>query len=222
MFSSMSLKRKILISLLAAGLLPLLIIGVIIDYQASNALKAQAFNQLVSIRDIQKQQIESYFSQVRDQVETFSSSRMIIDAAKGFRFAFKLLGSEIDASGRLDAFKQQLAAYYQDDFANAYQARTGDAIDATGLMPSAVLEIAAQHQYIAANPNPLGDKHQLDSIDDGSSYDELHQRYHPAIRQYLEKFGYYDIFIVDAVSGNIIYSVFKELDFATNLKTGPY
>jgi len=37
----------------------------------------------------------------------------------------------------------------------------------------------------------------------------------------LEAFGYYDIFFVDN-EGNVVYTVFKELDFATNLKQGPY
>ena len=42
------------------------------------------------------------------------------------------------------------------------------------------------------------------------------------IRSYLKKFGYYDIFLCDLASGDIVYSVFKELDFTTSLKEGPY
>lgn len=45
---------------------------------------------------------------------------------------------------------------------------------------------------------------------------------HPEIKRFLDEYGYYDIFIVDSASANIVYSVFKELDFATNLETGPY
>jgi len=36
------------------------------------------------------------------------------------------------------------------------------------------------------------------------------------------KFGYYDIFLVESNSDNIIYSAAKELDYATSLKTGAY
>ena len=42
------------------------------------------------------------------------------------------------------------------------------------------------------------------------------------MRHQLEAFGYYDIFIVDNASGNVVYTVFKELDFATNLTTGSW
>ncbi|MCB2203346.1 HAMP domain-containing protein [bacterium] len=39
---------------------------------------------------------------------------------------------------------------------------------------------------------------------------------------YLEQEGYYDVFIVDAESGDIVYTVKREADFATNLHSGPY
>jgi methyl-accepting chemotaxis protein len=36
-----------------------------------------------------------------------------------------------------------------------------------------------------------------------------------------QAFGYYDIFLVDIHNGNIVYSVFKELDYATSIMTEP-
>ena len=62
----------------------------------------------------------------------------------------------------------------------------------------------------------------LDNASDFSAYSKRHAEIHPIVRSYLEKFGYYDIFLVDHQTGHIVYSVFKELDFATSLKDGPY
>nr|WP_238937632.1 cache domain-containing protein [Pseudoalteromonas sp. S16_S37] len=59
----------------------------------------------------------------------------------------------------------------------------------------------------------------LDPLD-GSVYAAVHKQYHGSYKQLLEAFGYYDIFIVDAQSGNVVYSVFKEIDFATSLASG--
>ena len=56
-----------------------------------------------------------------------------------------------------------------------------------------------------------GLKHHLDNAGDGSSYSKVHEFYHQTIRSYLEKFGYYDIFLVDDETGYVVYSVFKEL-----------
>lgn len=75
--------------------------------------------------------------------------------------------------------------------------------------------------YIEDNPNPLGEKDKLDAASDGSAYSNTHALYHPWLRTFLRARGYYDIFLIDT-DGNLVYTVFKELDYATNLLTGPY
>jgi len=55
-----------------------------------------------------------------------------------------------------------------------------------------------------------------------SEYSRLHEEIHPVVRTYLEKFGYYDIFLIDPDNGKIVYSVFKELDYATSLLDGAW
>ena len=76
--------------------------------------------------------------------------------------------------------------------------------------------------YIDENPNPVGKKHLLDYAPDGSRYSQLHRAYHPIFRNFLEKFGYYDIFLVEPDTGHIVYTVFKELDYGTSLISGQY
>ncbi|MDJ0894480.1 MAG: methyl-accepting chemotaxis protein [Alphaproteobacteria bacterium] len=78
-----------------------------------------------------------------------------------------------------------------------------------------------QHLYIEENPHPTGQKEKLDAADDGSMYSVTHARYHPWLRRLLQQRGYYDIFLFDP-SGNLVYTVFKELDYATNLVHGEY
>ncbi|MBT5841094.1 MAG: HAMP domain-containing protein [Rhodospirillaceae bacterium] len=71
------------------------------------------------------------------------------------------------------------------------------------------------------NPNKLGEKHKLITASDGSAYSKTHGQLHPWFKKFLEARGYYDVFLVD-LSGNVVYSVFKELDFATNLNKGEW
>lgn len=78
-----------------------------------------------------------------------------------------------------------------------------------------------QNTYIHKNPNPIGKKHLLDDSMDDLLYNKLHKEFHPWFKRYLEKGGYYDIFLID-LEGNVIYTVFKELDFASNLKNGEW
>lgn len=78
-----------------------------------------------------------------------------------------------------------------------------------------------QNAYIEKNPFPTGKKEELDFASDGSAYSRIHAKYHPWFRQFLRERGYYDIFLFDT-QGNLVYTVFKELDYATNLQVGAY
>ncbi len=73
-----------------------------------------------------------------------------------------------------------------------------------------------QRLYIEDNPHPTGQKENLDAANDGSLYSDYHAAYHPWFRHFLRERGYYDIFLFD-LDGNLVYTVFKELDYATNL-----
>ena len=105
-------------------------------------------------------------------------------------------------------------------------AKDGDALNAFDGFESAwasekLSGNSLQNTYIHKNPNPIGKKHLLDDGLDGSKYSELHKEFHPWFRRYLEKGGYYDIFLID-LEGNVIYTVFKELDFASNVRNGAW
>ncbi|MDX1738662.1 MAG: cache domain-containing protein, partial [Alphaproteobacteria bacterium] len=75
--------------------------------------------------------------------------------------------------------------------------------------------------YIKNNPNALGEKHRLDKGASDLNYNEIHKKYHPVFRDFLEEHGYYDIFLISR-EGDLVYSVFKEEDYATNLLDGEW
>lgn len=78
-----------------------------------------------------------------------------------------------------------------------------------------------QALYITDNPHPTGEKDSLNAAQDGSAYSKTHGKYHPSVRKFLKERDYYDIFLFDT-DGNLVYSVFKELDYATNLNNGKW
>ena len=117
-----------------------------------------------------------------------------------------------------------MASYYVNEFGQQYtrlnDGRGGRAQDKLNELKVSTKKL--QYNYISNNPNPLGEKDALASADDGTQYSQWHKKYHPSIQKFLKEFNYYDIFLVDNETGHIVYSVFKELDFATSLKDGPY
>ncbi len=81
-----------------------------------------------------------------------------------------------------------------------------------------------QKAYIDDNPYPIGEKQKLFSLKGEyaqklSEYDKLHREFHPFADAIIKSFGFYDIFLV-APDGDIVYTYFKERDFATNLDHG--
>lgn len=77
--------------------------------------------------------------------------------------------------------------------------------------------LALQVAYITVNPHPLGSKDQLDFAPGSEEYHAVHRQYHPTYRSILYQRNFYDIFMFD-LRGNLIYSVYKELDYATNFE----
>ncbi|MDA1100245.1 MAG: hypothetical protein O2967_14805 [Proteobacteria bacterium] len=197
--------------------------GVLVEIVDS--LRSEAIARMTAIRESKKAAVSRYFDGIRDQVLTLSEDTMIVDSALGFNAAFNSYAAETGLTPqRLSEMRTALRTYYTDTFVPEYRSQNETAdFDAIGtvakLSDSAVV---FQHNFIRANKNPLGRKHLLDGLGDGSSYDRLHAKVHPILRSYLEKFGYYDIFLVDAEQGVVQYSVFKEVDFGTSLKTGPW
>jgi methyl-accepting chemotaxis protein len=94
-------------------------------------------------------------------------------------------------------------------FESAYDAVDGD--------PTAIL----QSLYIDENPHPAGERHRLVDAGDGSPYSTVHGDYHRWFSRLVEERGYYDVFLVNH-EGVVVYSVFKEADFATSLVDGQW
>ncbi len=78
-----------------------------------------------------------------------------------------------------------------------------------------------QRLYIHENPYSVTERHNLDSAQDTSVYSAIHAQYHPPFRRFLQHYGYYDVFLFD-LKGNLIYSVSKADDFATNMNDGEW
>ncbi|MCK5011667.1 MAG: cache domain-containing protein, partial [Deltaproteobacteria bacterium] len=56
---------------------------------------------------------------------------------------------------------------------------------------------------------------------DSAEYSALDKELRPFLTYYNKSFGYYDLFLISC-EGDIVFTVIKEDDFGTNLKTGPY
>ena len=120
----------------------------------------------------------------------------------------------------------ELEDFYTDTFAPLLASKSPDkAFDAASiqdLIPTDDITKHLQTTYIVANENEVGSKNELLRGADSTYYTAQHVKFHTLFSDFLDKFGFYDIFLIDNRDGRIVYSVFKEIDYATSLKTGPF
>jgi methyl-accepting chemotaxis protein len=160
---------------------------------------------------------------------TFCANRLLVGGAGLFTASSALRGGVAQelaavAESRATAIEAYLAGVQGDLRFMAQDPGTADALRAFKLGWDALgsdQEATLQRLYIADNPHPTGEKDALMDAGDGSLYSNAHAAHHPTFRTFLKEGGYYDIFLFD-LDGNLIYSVFKELDYATDLNAGEY
>ncbi|QFU21576.1 HAMP domain-containing protein [Shewanella eurypsychrophilus] len=217
-FNNMPLARKLTFVLSIIGLVPAIIIASIALFNSSQALSNDKSSALTAVAELKTSIISQYFNTAQSQLENLSRSGMARNALNEFSKGYHSYLEEYQVDGA-----STLKRYYRDEFGAKYLTDTSESIDDTALV-SSLSEIARalQTSYISLNPYPLGEKDKL--IDNGSStlYDRTHNQYHKDFSSYVSEFGYYDIFLIDANSHEVVYSVYKELDYATNLESGPY
>jgi methyl-accepting chemotaxis protein len=187
------------------------------------SLQEQAKSHLISVRDMTSENTTGYFDTIKNQTLTFSNNRTIIDAMVEFKKAFNSYIDE-DTSFYTPRMKEDVRQYYNQDFSKKY-CTSNDATDPNIECLITSLDsqpIALQHLFISENSSPIGEKDELVKPNNNSLYSLVHELYHPHIRDFLQRFEYYDIFLVDPDSGYIIYSVFKELGYTASLIDGPY
>jgi PAS domain S-box-containing protein len=223
MFNHLKIGTKILLIITLVSILAISISGYIGYDTAKQSLTEESFNKLTAVRELKANQIEAYFQQISDQVLTFSEDRMIVKAMMAFKTGFQNLETELDITDMSD-IDLKLQAYYQNEYLTRLLPNLDEdkvQVSVSDYWPTDDNHRILQSLYISSNPQPTGSKQLLDFAEDISHYSKAHKIYHPVIRNYLEKFGYYDIFLVDN-NGHIVYTVFKEVDYGTSLLTGPY
>lgn len=213
----LSIRSKLIIILLTVSSISILLTAYLGYRNGQANLTDRAFSQLTSLRASKSYQIEAYIRTIRNHVQTLSEDPSVVTAMRDFSAAYQQLGTVPEEAARQD----KLSAYYQNEFLPRL-AKTERGTPVLGaFLPESVASSYLQYHYIAANSNPVGKKDALDQANDGSTYGQVHSRMHPNFRNIIKNFGYYDMFLIDP-QGTIVYTVYKETDFTSNLTTGPY
>ncbi len=223
MFKYMSIRSKLLLLMLIVGLLSAAAVGMLSYNNAKTSLTATIYDQLTALRETKKRQTENYFKDQFIAFDVFSNQQQVGEALEVFSQNFHV--ATAPPSSSIEGLKQ----FYQTDYLAKLKANSDGEPVLTTFFPQSESAQTRQIQFISENPAETGSKENLvrpnlagSSQIDSNPYAKAHAKYHPLFVRMLRKLDYYDIFLIDHNSGDIVYSVYKEADYATNLDTGPY
>jgi len=159
-------------------------------------LEQLAFNQLIAVRDIKKDQINRYFT------ERHGDMNVLRETADTLRE---------NAVKKLEAVQALKKAELEEYFTRAYEdvraiADSKDALDAFALLKG-------YHDTMNTDAHgPLNVN--------TPEYKQLHKKVDPFLEKYVKTYGYYDVFIICAKHGHVLYTQSQESDLGENVGDG--
>ena len=217
MIDKLSIQSKLMLMLLGVCISSIIAIAYVGYDNGRQALNNSIQNQLTSVRETKAYQIERYFKQVRADIQTYSRGG-VNDAVVGLGKAYQ----ELETQKIQLNWHNKLKDYYEQEFLPKLAENTEGRPLLYSYLPQNSAARYLQYYYIANNGNPIEEKEYLNNANDGSSYSSIHEIVQPIFSNFIAQLGYYDLFLIDAQTGNIVYTVKKEADFGTNLFKGPY
>lgn len=214
----LSIGSKLLTMLLLAGMLGVAAAGLVADYYGSAALQAAIFNQLTTVRENKREQMVDYFEGLRREFRLLSETPTTMRAFTAFSDAYHRMSKLAPAT---ELASPKLVKFYRDVFLPklAHESEGTPSLDA--YLPTDSVARRLQTDYIADNPFPYDEKQKFLVSSRGGLYDQAHAEFHPFFLEVASQVRIDDVMLID-VQGDVVYSLSKEVDFATNLRTGPY
>ncbi len=190
MLLQLTLKTKLLLSLLMMGLIPFIIIGYFATHKANIALSEQAFNHLESVREIKKSQLENFLAERDGDIQSLT------DMLKAFRHQAlqKIQAVQEHKKAQVEEyFKERhrdLKAWSQDEFMVEAVSQFDGAFKLEGLQIGGLAWSSVETQ--------IGQK---------------------LIQYTAEQHSYEDLLLINK-EGDVVYSILKGAELGNNVLTG--
>lgn len=202
------IKYKLLFFFLILSIGPLAFSMYSFYMKSVSSLQQRTYDQLKAVREIKRKEIEAYFNLIRNQAVYFAGGALTLDAFNDFNRAFSGLYNKDKSTERSDL----LETYYNEEFFKNLRLIHPDTFSLQKLYPSDPRSVLLQTQYLVSNK----------TVFKPNEYNTVHEKYHGVFSAFAKINGFYDVFLIEDSTGYILYSVKKEIDFATSLLSGAH
>jgi methyl-accepting chemotaxis protein len=221
----MNIRQKLLYGAAALTAIPVALTAAILwagaSQLSSRTINEQTRSELTSIRESRRTAITDEINSRVADIATIAAQRSTLEAFRALRAGFATAARDVpkfDAAAANAAMNEYIQQPFKAEFARRNAEAMPDFSKAVAARDANA--VALQAVYITSNPNPLGQKDKLVKADTDFPYSRAHTQFHPGFERALKLQGFYDFFLVDIATDNVVYTVFKELDFGSNLNNG--
>lgn len=208
----LSAKSRFTTIMVLTASIAMLLVGALAWSEGRQSLEDAEFTHLTSIRVAKSRQVEEYFQTINNQLRLMSQDQTVAAAMVKFSRGYRRLSEDTVPA----AYDATLQRHYAAEFLPGLQENLlGGTADYPAFEPRSSAAKFLQHKYVLGETSALDDTPLRD-------YAAYHDQYHDGFADFLNTFGYYDVFLIDFDTGDIVYSVAKEVDLGTNLLNGPY
>jgi len=219
----MLIKTKLLIVSLLSLLTLAVIITTISVQDATDALVKAEINKLKVLNSAKRGEVSNYFDSLKGLLTSLANHKGTKESFLAFENGFYKLQDELKLNipQIKNALKKDFEKNYLNDV-NYEMPNSAQRRQISDYLPKDNNALVAQYIFITDNSSNLGEKNNMTFNNKyDSTYMQAHKKYHQSYDKFLSSFELYDIFMVD-LKGNLIYTDFKEKDYATNLHSGVY
>ena len=247
-FRNVSLRTQVLLVLLVTAAVSCVAVAWAAERGADAALDTAITDGLTAARSRARRQVADYFKTARSETRLLGETPTVAEAAAAFAEAFETappadeptadalrryyaeefipslarLPAEPDAADDIAA--EDTAAAEDPDADPADDAAAGDPLP-ENFLPTDPRGVRLQAAFFLNRDGAAGKTEEWDSPAAPTlppEYSAAHDRFHTYLASVKQELGLYDLFLVAPDGGRILYSVEKEVDFATSLSDGPY
>lgn len=227
---SLSIKSLLLMMLLLVSVGSNVVVGVIGYINGTESLTEAARDRLTEVRDSRAREIVNLFDSIEASLLLASRDSAVVDAQLAFTNAVAELDAAAIADDAVTAAggesapvltpeqEAELVAFFTDDFGPRLNAASDEEVDASSFIPA-----SASARYLLYHYTVKGgdDASAVDDAGDGSAWSSVHAEHHDYLRR-LARLSEYPGLVLISTSGQVVYTVNKDVDLGADLVDGPY
>lgn len=235
-FSNLSMKNQLISMSFLIFLTTTLIYTFLMEWQMGSILDGvievtngiliqESKRKLDAVEELQLKRIERYFSNLHEKVDLLSRDESFTRMTKGFIGAYQSYLKERKVIGAdFEKMKRELHQYYDVVIDGAYSKLNEEGYEKLEKDFSMLSDTAVtlQYDYLLKNPYEMDQKSQFKTTGLKTTYDQIHDEHHSHLGHDVRNLDLDEVYLVDAVSGEVVYVSSKNITLGTSLVSGPY